>query len=153
MQVSAAVIQKYNGRSKAWLKNKATEAFNRYIRLRDTNENGYGMCISSGRTVRWGVNLHAGHFYAAGHYETLRYNEDNVHAQSHSDNTHKSGNLLEYRKRLLAKIGAERMAALERKAAMDAKAVKVWDRLSLINVIEVYRAKAKAMATRKNFVA
>jgi len=84
---------------------KAQEAFNAFIRARDKQSDG---CISCGITTgRW----------TAGHYKTdkaLRFNEDNCHGQCWwSCNSNKSGNITEYRPRLVEKIGAERVEALE----------------------------------------
>lgn len=80
---------------------------NLYVRLRDANE----PCISCGR-------YHQGQYHA-GHYRTtkaaphLRFNLDNIHKQCQPCNAHLSGNITEYRPRLMAKIGAERLYALE----------------------------------------
>jgi hypothetical protein len=48
-----------------------------------------------------------------GHSSLLRFHEDNCHKQSSFDNNHKSGNLVEYRVRLIEKIGLERVEWLE----------------------------------------
>ncbi|ENK7136059.1 recombination protein NinG [Enterobacter roggenkampii] len=80
---------------------------NDYIRERDR-----GLpCISCGTwtTVQW----EAGHFRSRGKASHLRYHEDNIHAQCHHCNVHLSGNQQQYRINLIAKIGAERVEALE----------------------------------------
>ncbi|ELE9726639.1 recombination protein NinG [Enterobacter kobei] len=80
---------------------------NDYIRERDRNL----PCISCGTwtTVQW----EAGHFRSRGKASHLRYHEDNIHAQCHHCNVHLSGNQQQYRINLIAKIGAERVEALE----------------------------------------
>ncbi|EMF5696156.1 recombination protein NinG [Enterobacter roggenkampii] len=80
---------------------------NDYIRERDRNL----PCISCGTwtTVQW----EAGHFRSRGKASHLRYHEDNIHAQCHQCNVHLSGNQQQYRINLIAKIGAERVEALE----------------------------------------
>lgn len=80
---------------------------NDYIRERDKNL----PCISCGTwtTVQW----EAGHFRSRGKASHLRYHEDNIHAQCHHCNVHLSGNQQQYRINLIAKIGAERVEALE----------------------------------------
>lgn len=80
-------------------------AFNAFIRARDPQAWG---CISCGSTAgRW----------TAGHYKTdkaLRFNEDNAHGQCWWNcNSNKSGNIAEYRPRLVEKIGIERVEYLE----------------------------------------
>lgn len=80
---------------------------NEYIRERDRDL----PCISCGTwtTVQW----EAGHFRSRGKASHLRYHEDNIHAQCHHCNVHLSGNQQQYRINLIAKIGAERVEALE----------------------------------------
>lgn len=87
---------------------KAETAFNTFIRKRDE---GRG-CISCGRhdATVW----NAGHFKSVGAHPELRFNEDNVHLQcARPCNKDKGGNIHGYRIGLLAKIGCERVAALE----------------------------------------
>lgn len=89
-----------------WTK-KLQEIFNEFIRLRDKSE----PCISCGTTAK--CIYHAGHFYAAGNYPALRFNEDNVHKQcGFNCNTSKHGNTAEYSKRLILKIGTDRFDRL-----------------------------------------
>jgi len=90
-----------------WLKLAQVE-FNRYIRLRDHKL----PCISCDVT-------HAPQ-WAAGHYRTVggspenRFNEDNVHKQCNKHcNCELSGNILEYRIRLIRRIGHDRVDVLE----------------------------------------
>ena len=82
--------------------------FNAYIRKRDENK----PCISCGTDAN--IKYDAGHFYSVGAYPNLRYNEDNVHRQcSNNCNVHLSGNIHEYRPRLINKIGLDRFEILE----------------------------------------
>jgi len=116
-----------------WLKEAQIE-FNRYIRERDSAL----PCISCGR-------FHAGS-YDAGHYRSigaapqLRFHEDNCWKQCVPCNQHKSGNSVEYRIRLVERIGVERVEALERDNSVrkytieEAQAIKA-----------EYRAKLKAL--------
>lgn len=86
---------------------KSTEkCCNAYIRERDKADN----CISCGK---WSDEWNAGHFISVGANRTLRFNEDNIHKQCVHCNLYKSGNQLEYRRRLIVKIGLERVEALE----------------------------------------
>lgn len=91
---------------------EAQAAFNSVIRLRDRLA-GYA-CISSGRPLDWTGNaVDAGHYRSVGSAPHLRFNEDNVHAQSKHDNQFKSGNAVDYRLGLIARIGLDRVEALE----------------------------------------
>lgn len=89
-----------------WLR-EAQIAFNRYIRARD-----YGKpCISCGRHHQGKWN--AGHYRSVGAAPELRFTELNVHLQCEPCNSHLSGNIVEYRKRLVEKIGIEKVEWLE----------------------------------------
>jgi len=86
---------------------RAQRAVNAVIRERDKNE----PCISCGRyhNGKW----NAGHYISRGASPALRYHPDNIHRQCEPCNTSKSGNQIEYRKRLIPKIGIERVEWLE----------------------------------------
>jgi hypothetical protein len=91
---------------------EAQVAFNRFIRLRD--QLAGHTCISSGRPLDWTGNaVDAGHYRSTGSAPHLRFNEDNCHAQSKHDNQWKSGNAVDYRIRLIQRIGLRRVEALE----------------------------------------
>ncbi|WP_057380672.1 recombination protein NinG [Pseudomonas aeruginosa] len=86
---------------------EAQAAFNEFIRLRDSRQ----PCISCGRHHEG--QYHAGHYRTVGANPELRFDEDNVHKQCAPCNNHKSGDIVNYRVNLVAKIGAERVARLE----------------------------------------
>lgn len=96
---------KLKGR-REWLK-EAQNAFNRYIRLRDSNE----PCISCGRYHDG--QYHAGHYRTVGANPELRFEELNTHKQCAPCNNHKSGNIVEYRINLVKKIGEKALEWLE----------------------------------------
>lgn len=83
-------------------------AFNAWVRERDTGQ----PCISCGTTAD--VQYCAGHYRTTAACPELRFDPLNVHLQCNRNcNMGKSGNLLGYRPRLLAKIGAEKLEWLE----------------------------------------
>ena len=82
---------------------------NKYIRLRDKNE----PCISCGRHHEG--QYHAGHYRTVGAAPELRFNELNCHKQCSVCNNHLSGNLIEYRRGLISKIGIDQVEWLEGK--------------------------------------
>lgn len=91
---------------------EAQAAFNSYIRERDRAA-GY-RCISSGRVLDWSGNaVDAGHYRSIGSAPHLRFDERNCHAQSKLDNRYLSGNAVDYRIGLIARIGLEAVEALE----------------------------------------
>lgn len=94
-----------------WIKDVQI-VFNAFIRLRDQLA-GHGD-ISSDRPLNWNGNeVDAGHYRSRGSAPHLRFNEDNCHAQSKKDNRYGAGNAVEYRIRLIKRIGIERVEALE----------------------------------------
>jgi hypothetical protein len=86
---------------------EAQEAFNAFIRYRDKDE----PCISCGRYHHG--QYHAGHYRSVGAAPELRFEELNVHKQCAPCNNHLSGNAIEYRLRLIKKIGVDKVEWLE----------------------------------------
>jgi 5-methylcytosine-specific restriction endonuclease McrA len=80
---------------------------NQYIRMRDAHL----PCVSCGRfhDGQW----HAGHFRSAGGHPELRFEPLNIWRQCAPCNTHKSGDLVNYRAELVRRIGAEKVEWLE----------------------------------------
>ncbi len=139
MKMEAKTINKYSKKSVLQLNAIAVKHFNKFIRLRDS-ENGFGVCISSGQRLKVpSLNAQAGHFYSAGKYPELRFNEDNVHLQGKSDNYFNGGNLLEYRKNLIKKIGVERVEKLDYIVDISKRKPYKIDRFFLIEIIEKYK--------------
>ncbi len=152
MSLSVKDIKKYKGWSVKRLKPRAEFYFHLFIRLRDTDENGVGKCISNGQWLKIpSENAHAGHFYASGNYPELKFNEDNVHLQSKKDNYFGHSNALEYRKNLIKKIGIEKVERLDLISDQSKRNRYKWERLFLIEVIVKYRVKCKELAKTKNF--
>lgn len=81
--------------------------FNRYIRLRDAEK----PCISCGT---FNGKMNAGHYRSVGTQPQLRFNEKNVHKQCEHCNSYLSGNLIEYRKNLIKRIGFDLVEWLEK---------------------------------------
>lgn len=92
---------------RAWLDDAQT-IVNKYVRLRDAHL----PCISCGTTSD--VQFAAGHYRARGSASHLRFNHDNLNKQCNRHcNMALSGNQRNYRIGLIAKIGIERVEALE----------------------------------------
>jgi len=81
--------------------------FNSYIRLRDKDL----PCISCGKNNE--KQFHAGHYRSVGSCPELRFNELNVWRQCATCNTYLHGNLIEYRKELINRIGVDKVEWLE----------------------------------------
>lgn len=120
---------------------EAQHAVNSYIRLRDA-----GLpCISCGKPPTdpgFHVGRDAGHYRSVGSASHLRFNEDNIHAQCVRCNQWKAGNAVDYRIRLIERIGLERVERLEH----DNEPHK-WTREELIQIKETYKNKLKDLKT------
>jgi len=81
--------------------------FNTYIRERDKDL----PCISCGKNNE--KQFHAGHYRSVGSCPELRFEELNVWRQCATCNTYLHGNLIEYRKELINRIGVEKVEWLE----------------------------------------
>lgn len=108
---------------------EAQQAFNEFIRWRDQLA-GHA-CISSGKQLDWSGNaVDAGHYRSVGSAPHLRFDERNCHAQTKQDNRFLSGNAVDYRIGLIARIGLEAVEALEADQSVkkytvdDLKAIK-----------------------------
>ncbi|WP_017903584.1 recombination protein NinG [Pseudomonas asplenii] len=118
---------------------EAQQAFNEYIRTRD--QVAGHLCISSGKPLDWSGNaVDAGHYRSVGSAPHLRFDERNCHAQSKQDNRFLSGNAVDYRIGLIARIGLTAVEALEADQSVrkytvdDLKAIKA-----------AYRAKTREL--------
>ena len=113
-----------------WLK-EAQAAFNAYIRARDMNK----PCISSGRSLQAeavGGGFDCGHYRSTGSAPHLRFNVFNAHGQSKHDNRYLSGNVVEYRIRLINRIGLDRVERLEADNTEKRYSVAYYQRVKFI---------------------
>lgn len=85
------------------LKKKLDSIFSQYIRLRDSNEQGYFNCITCGKSVKWqeGHNCH----YRTRNKLSLRYNEQNCNSGCISCNLFDRDHLGKYAVALMWKYG------------------------------------------------
>ena len=136
-------------KSKAWKKTKAKmkndlltiqdyiklaqQTFNKYINLRDKKL----PCISCGKPITGRVN--ASHYFNANNHWNVRFNEFNVHSSCITCNQYLSGNLIEYRKGLINKIGEEQLTLLE----LEANKTRKFTIEELKEIINTYKQKIK----------
>jgi len=124
--------KEFNENDRKYLLEIAQKTFNTYIRMRDGK-----VCISCGfKGDR--RQFHAGHYKSQGGNSALRFNENNVHSQCSICNTHLSGNLAEYRKNLIEKIGLVKVEYLE-----TTKNTKLWTVDELKDIIKTYKQKLR----------
>ena len=85
------------------LKKMADTAFSLYIRQRDSDENGFGKCVTC-NTVNHYKKMDAGHFISRDHAGT-RYDDRNVFLQCKRCNIFMSGNKPEFAIFLMKRFG------------------------------------------------
>ena len=130
-----SALKLFNDSDKNVLKRKAIQVFNAYIRKRDEKL----PCVSCG--YKDGARqIHAGHYRPAGNVAILRFDERNVHAQCSICNNHLSGNLVNYRKELINRIGLEQVEELE--ATNEPKQYTIED---YAEIIKTYKLKIKEL--------
>ena len=116
---------------------EAQAAFNAYVRARDKDD----ACVSCGNYVlddQIGGGWDAGHYRSVGSAPHLRFNLHGCHKQCVKCNRYLSGNVAEYRKGLIKKIGIEKVEALEAMNAVESTGKK-----------EEYLIRIKKIFTKK----
>jgi hypothetical protein len=83
----------------------------------------------------------AGHFHSVGSSPSLRFDEQNVHAQCVHCNRDKHGNLHEYRIGLIQRVGIDVVNALEYNRHVPLHLTKP----EIMEMINEYKAKIKKM--------
>ena len=121
---------------------EAQQAFNEFIRARDQAAGHH--CISSGKPLDWSGNaVDAGHYRSVGSAPHLRFDERNCHAQSKQNNRFLSGNAVDYRIGLIARIGQQAVDALE-----SDQSVRKYTVEEIKAIKAEYRAKARELKGR-----
>lgn len=120
-----------------WMK-EAQTALNAWIRERDREL----PCISCGRHHTG--QYHSGHYLARGSHPNLALVESNLAKQCQPCNVHLSGNQLEFRRGLIARIGLAAVEALEAD-----NTPRKWSVDELKAIRDEYRQKLKALKAGK----
>ena len=114
--------------------------FNKFIRLRDQ----FKPCISSEQPLRIN-NYDAGHLFSVKQFTALRFEEDNVHAQSIGDNRFNDGNFEDYIIKVEKRIGQERLNILLKKAELSKQNIKKWTLEELKEIRNKYAKRIKEL--------
>ena len=116
-----------------------------YVKLLETDENGYGKCCSCGEVKAWG-NLHGGHFQPKGrNYNAACLEEDNVHIQCETCNIYRQGNVAGYSQYMQANYDNEVIEYLKKKS------YEIQDIEDTRETARIYKQKCKDLAKQKNF--
>lgn len=145
-QAKAKAVHKANRERLAGLKKLKTitdytkdaqASINRYVRLRDYNK----PCISCNRHHLG--QYHAGHYQTTKAASSIRFNLCNLNKQCSTCNNHLSGNIVEYRKRLIEKIGLEKVEWLENNNESRRYTIGYLERLR-----KIFNKKARILKAR-----
>ena len=118
------------------LKN-AQQAFNAYIRARDAGKT----CISCETLLTDAPNtFDSGHYRSVGSARHMRFVETNVHGQCKHCNNFLAGNHVEYRKRLIQRVGLEEVERIE-----SDNALRKYTHEGLREIAKQYRQLAKTL--------
>jgi len=126
-----------------WL-SEAQAAVNAYVRERDKGK----PCISCGKPDNGQHQRHASHYRSVKACSILRFNCGNIHTSCATCNTMLSGNLLEYRIRLVQQKGAEFVEWLE-----SQNDIKRYEIDELKDIKEDYKQKLKLLQVTSAAVA
>jgi len=90
---------------------EAQAAINKYVKFRDHGK----PCVSCGceLSINYGGTTDCGHYRSRGSASHLRFNLLNMASQCSRCNRYLSGNVVEYRKELINRIGIDRVEQLE----------------------------------------
>ncbi len=133
-------------KSKSQWDKEAQSAFNRYIRIRDEGK----PCVSCGNPLMGKSNYLTGSAIDASHYRSrgaashLKFNVFNVHSACTRCNRQLSGNAVEYRIRLIERIGLERVERLE-----SDNEPRRFDIPYLQRIKSIFTRKARALEKRR----
>jgi len=119
--------------------------FSRYIRLRDTDRDGFCHCIDCDERIAW-RDIQCGHFMSRTAKST-RWDEQNCAAQKASCNTYGQGRQFEFGKALDVRYGEGTADRLHIKS----KQVQKWATWELKEMIEKYQELIKKLSKSKNF--
>jgi len=122
---------------------KLDRIFSEFIRLRDSNNEGYCQCISCGN-VHYFRDIHNGHYVNRKHMNT-RFNEKNCNAQCVKCNTFDEGNAAGYTIGLIEKYGKDIIDVL-----LTAKNItQKHSQAELGILIDYYKKEVKALKQSK----
>lgn len=127
----------------AKLKKRLDNIFSKFIRLRDSDENGYCLCVTCDRTLHWKC-MHAGHFISR-RVLSVRFDERNVHAQCPKCNLYGAGEQYKHSVQVVKRHGLGIDHELSSSPKEGAKITKS----EYEEMIKHYKLMAKDLAKQK----
>lgn len=129
-------VMRDNLKTKSEHEKDLQKVFNEFIRLRDVGQH----CITC-EAIYNTYKVHAGHYFPAGSYKNLRFDEYNVHAQCDHCNLHKHGSLAEYSIMLPERIGREAFDKLQERRGEE----RHYSIPELVEMKVIYKDKVKQL--------
>jgi len=124
---------------------KACRYIQLYVKLLETDKNGYGQCVSCGKMCSW-TELQGGHFQPKGrNYNAAAFEEDNIHIQDTICNLTLGGNPAGYSAYMLKEYG---QAVIDEIRALS---YKYLDCNEIDGIARIYKQKCIDLAKTKNF--
>jgi hypothetical protein len=124
-------------RTKPQLVKVAQTAFNAFVRARDADK----PCISCGKPPDDSSNgWDASHYRSVGSAPHIRFVEDNCHKGCKHCNQYLAGNIVEYRKGLIERIGLTRVEQIEAD-----QTVRKYTKEGLQEIARHYKAEVKRL--------
>jgi hypothetical protein len=124
---------------------RAQDAVNRYVRARDF----FLGCCSCEKGAYWDGQWHASHFKSVGSNSRLRFHLWNIHKGCSECNRNLSGNIINYRPRLIHKIGADRVEWLDYQNGITKFTPEYLDRLARVFNKKAARQEKRNQAAQK----
>jgi 5-methylcytosine-specific restriction endonuclease McrA len=120
---------------------KVDRTVSKYVRHRDSKEYGfkYFKCVSCGRILPI-EQADCGHYFSRTKM-SVRFDEDNVHAECRACNRFRADHLIGYRENLIKKIGIQRFELLSWKASQTRK----WCYFELVEINGYFEEKDRAL--------
>lgn len=110
-----------------WLK-EVQSLVNKAVRLRDAQRG----CISCDRSANWDGQWHASHYKSVGANSALRFNLNNIHKSCSVCNNYLSGNIGEYRPRLIERIGLGKVLWLDSHERVRSYTIPELERMKIV---------------------
>ena len=160
---SKTTTSRSNTVSTGKLRERALALFQKLRRIEEANEDGYVYCISCGKLMHW-KEAQGGHYIPRANRAT-ELGHDNVWPQCQQCNGYLKGNPINYRYRLVRKIGEDRVKRIEHLAQAykgdgesasmlsdedKIRSVRLRGRQYYLERIEEYKTKISNMEGSKN---
>jgi len=134
--------RKEKAKSNAKWESECRAIVQKIARIRDRHDG----CISCSLPPTWGGQWHGSHFRSHGAASAVQFHLWNINKSCSACNLHKSGNIIEYRPRLIAKIGQDRVDWLMEQNQITRLNVGYYIRFKAVMGKRLRRAEKRANA-------